>query len=321
MFDKLLQIWSATRKSCLVSSILSAKIDAHRVVAASNERRQHSAFLHLPVEIIQTIQSLLPLASAVSLVLTDRSLLEILGNELFRSINLPANADQRTNLLLSLQRDLSDWQFCHQCLVFHPLEKETDPCAIWRYDHEPECVQRSGCVYLLRGFRIRYQHAQLVMNRYRFGTLREDDLKMVSYATNHGKDCREVITASIEDGGLAIYMTTVLRLMKSWNAESIKRYLPVVCPHFDGIKGAQPQPLAATIRCQLNHDTKQSCIDCAKKKSCLKCRTLFSVEVQRVNTAEIIVQLHTRKWLGPCETPFDPSWRRHCESLPPTMGW
>ncbi|KAL9029367.1 MAG: hypothetical protein Q9196_002393, partial [Gyalolechia fulgens] len=238
------RIWSAIRKSRLVSSTKTA---------ASDER---CPLLDLPVDIIRTLQDFLPLASAASLALTGRTLLETLGNEPLRAINLPANADQKKSFLGSLQRDLPGWQLCHPCSVFHPLDQETKTGTFWRYSLEPECVQISGYVFFVLDYQIRYQHAQLVMNRYRFGTLREGDLKKLSYEAvgpYRGKDLRTVFTASIEDDGLAIYMTAELRLIKSWDKSRIKLWLPEVCPHLDGLRGSQPRPLLATIECQLKH--------------------------------------------------------------------
>ncbi|KAI4138151.1 MAG: hypothetical protein LQ341_004798 [Variospora aurantia] len=337
MFTKIFRILSR------VWTILFAAGTNH----THNDRRrcQNSAFLNLPVEIILMIQDLLPLASAVSLTITCRSLLDALGNASLRSLDLPANADQRSRFLSIMQREwLLEYQFCRPCSVFHPLEKDSDPHSIWWYRREPECAQISGCVFLSVFFRLRYQHAQLVMNRYRSGMLRDEDLNRLSYhlsydlSYDHSYDLsydlrgmhngihrRQVVTASIEEGALLIHMTSTLRLRDRCDVTTIKRWLHEVCHHVDSVRSVrlgQPQPLAATITCQLNnHDAKQqSCTDCcANWKSCPVCQTRFYVDVQRVRvhaTTEIIVRLNTRKWLGPCESPLDPLWWRHCDDLP-----
>lgn len=320
MFVKLLQLLPAvTQKLRHVLSKFSASIKGQNEFTRSNELCQRSRFLDLPVEIIQIIQDLLPLASAVSLALARRGLLQIQGDKPLRSINLPANAHQRKEFLLSLQKDLPDWHFCHPCSVFHPLQKDVDARTIWRHD-EPDCVRISGCVYFWPDFRIRYQHAQLVMNRYRFGTLHEDDLRILSCERVSSYYGQSVITPSIEDGGLAIYMTTTLRLMDCRDEREISYRLPEVCPHRVRIDGYPQHVLEATIHCQLNHDAKQSCSNCAQWQSCPKCHTLFYVELQRIHTTKIVVQLDTRKWLGPCETPMDQYWWRHCDRLPAVKG-
>ncbi|KAI4097716.1 MAG: hypothetical protein LQ339_006695, partial [Xanthoria mediterranea] len=199
MSGKLLQILSAAiQKLPHVLPRFSASIKARVELTRSNELCQRSGFHDLPVEIIQMIQDLLPLASTVSLALTRRGMRKILGDKPLRSINLPANVDQRKDFLLSLQKDLSDWQFCHPCSVFHPLQKEVDARTIWRHD-KPDCVQISGRVSFLPNFRIRYQHAQLVMHRYRFGMLHEDDLGILSYESVNSYNGQRVITPSIED--------------------------------------------------------------------------------------------------------------------------
>ncbi|KAI4173465.1 MAG: hypothetical protein LQ346_008423 [Caloplaca aetnensis] len=46
---------------------------------------------------------------------------------------------------------------------------------------KPECAQISGCVFFLPDHYLRYQHAQWVTNRYRSGTLREDDLNFLAH--------------------------------------------------------------------------------------------------------------------------------------------
>ena len=302
MSRKLLQTFSATKQK--LHHIFSKLSTTGRRNELCQQRP--GGLLDLPVEIILIIQNFLPLASAVSLALTHRCLLHIRGDKLLRSINVPANADQRKDFLLSLQKDLPKWQFCHPCSVFHPLQKKVTTCTIWNY-HEPDCVHFSGQVYFMPYFQISYHHAQLVMNRYRFGTLHKDGLKSLAYKHNSSCFGHIVVTPSIKDGGLAIYMTTTKRLMGCWDGNEIGYLLPQVCPHPD--RWAE---CGARIHCQLNHDAKQSCIDWARWQSCPKCHTLFYVEVQRINTAEIVVQLDTRKWLGPCETPMDPCWSRHC---------
>lgn len=103
MFTKIRQIFFKLQELRRVLSRLSGSTSV--ILTASNVR---CPFLDLPVEIIQMIQDLLPLASAVSLALTHRSLLQTLRNEPLRTINLPTNADQRTNFLLSLQKRLAE---------------------------------------------------------------------------------------------------------------------------------------------------------------------------------------------------------------------
>ena len=158
------------------------------------------------------------------------------------------------------------------------------------------------------------------MDRYRFGTLHGEDLSILSCERVNLYYGQRVITPSIEDGGLAIYMTTMLLLMDCWDEKEIRYRLPEVCPHRVRIDGYPQHVLEATIHCQLNHDAKQSCIDCAQWQSCPKCHTLFYVELQTIHTAKILVQLDNRKWLGPWETPMDPYWWRHCDRLPAHKG-
>lgn len=176
---------------------------------SSDRNNGRPAILDLPAEILQMIEELLPPSSAVSLALTCRRLLKTLGNESLRRINLPSNVSHRTDFLLSLQRERPNWQYCHPCSIYHPSEQHRSRhlgllCLF-------DCVQISGCVFFFSNFRIHYHQAQWVMNRHRFGTLRPEDLKRLCYQGLDGIWDREfihkAITTSIEDGGLAVYMT------------------------------------------------------------------------------------------------------------------
>lgn len=133
----------------------------------------------LPVEIIQFIRDLLlesSLSSAVSFAITSRTLLRILGNECLHSLRSKDQVAEKKVFLLLMEKDLPNWQLCHPCSLFHPVNEGIGPESKWRSREEASCVQKSGVIFCTKRFRVRYKDAQLLMNRYRFGLPYAKDL-------------------------------------------------------------------------------------------------------------------------------------------------
>lgn len=274
--------------------------------------------LMLPVEILQHIHDLLPLSAAVSLSLSSRKMLSLLGSKSLHSLRAEDQITEKKRFLLALEKDLPGWQLCHPCSLFHPLDPNSQPGSMWCYSREPQCVQASGMIHFDITFRLRYQHAQVLMNRYRFGLPHEHHLRMLSKDYEIRLDdtvLESSIKASIISGGLVMQVVSKLRLLSNWNVRLIERRMPKVCPHDIGI--LQYQALTEIILCQLNHGDGPLCAQCANWKPCQKCSTWFLVDI-RVLETEAVVRVDVRRWLGFCETPFDLDWRRHCDRLPGT---
>jgi hypothetical protein len=128
------------------------------------DRKVGQSLSSLPVEILLHIQDHLPLSSAACLILCSRHMMAALGSQSLCSLKADGQARERRLLLITLQKDLPEWLLCYPCSRFHPVKPHEGPRDIWRYDREPTCVQENGVAYLTTDYRIRYQHAQLVMN-------------------------------------------------------------------------------------------------------------------------------------------------------------
>ena len=276
---------------------------------------QPSYIRKLPVEILLLIQDHLELDSAISFSLASRDLLQSLSYTPLNSLRLPENADWRKKLLLTLQRDLSDWQYCHPCSVFHPYDKEIGVSTKWRWGDEPKCVKVCGFVCVAGDYNLRYQHAQWIMNRYQAGRLQQQDLEMFSYDRALGYDgikVQNVINVLVEYGGLSIRATSTLRLERSLDADTIKNWLLMVCPHLArNMDSYKYELLVAPIRCQLMNGPEA----CPEWRYCPICWTAFLVQIWK-RPYGIEIRLIIRKFLGSCKSPFDPSWTMHHSGIP-----
>lgn len=239
------------------------------------------SLLTLPVKIVQHIRDILPLSSAVCFTISSRHLLGILGSQTLHSLRETGHAWERKCFLVALERDLPGWQLCYPCSVFHPVDPSNGPKSLWLNDRE----QENGIVDFSLRFKVRYQHAQLVMNRYRFGLPYTSDLERLCHQYHYQPQDREsyfesIITASIENGGLVLLVTSRVQLLNGWDKNLIDRRLPQVCLH-NGVCFPFPDhTFSETLLCRRSHGDGPPCARCSQWKQCKFCSTRFLVKVQ-----------------------------------------
>lgn len=281
----------------------------------TQHRKTGPSLLTLPVEILLCIRDFLPLGSAVCFTISSRHLLGSLGCKPLHSLREKGHASEKKRFLVALERDLPNWQLCHPCLLFHPVNPSNGPKSLWLDDHKPSCVQASGIVDISAQLQLRYQQAQLIMNRYRFGLPYANELERLChhYQLRHSNSLLEITTtAYIEDGGLAILAISKLQLPNGWNKKLIRLRLPYVCRHH-GISILFPdQTFTKTLLCRRSHGDGPPCPKCSEWKRCKICSTSFLVKVHESVNSETNIVLEVRRFLGSCKDPFDPEWRNHC---------
>ena len=279
----------------------------------------------LPSEILQHISGFLPVSSAVSFVLCSRRFLWLLGDQALHCLRSAGQAPERKLFLTLLEKDISDWSFCHCCTLFHPVAQDDGPEKGWRYFDEPECVRRSGVVHLTMGFRIRYQHAQLLMNHYRFGRAHQMNLERLSHKLTVARGDTTIKTeiwARIVLGELLVRVNSKLRLPSPSDINLIRYRIPGICHHLRGLD--QRSFVLQTILCRPCHAGRLPCVECSKRRSCRKCSTWFQLNGRELETPGIEIEINIWRYLGSCETPFDPKWRSQTDSLcsaPKTSTW
>ena len=275
------------------------------------------SLLTLPVEILQYIRDLLPLNSAACFIISNRKLLRILGSKTLHSLKEKDHVWERKGFLMTLEKDLPDWQLCHPCSLFHPLDLNNGPKSVWWHDDEPNCVQLNGHVYIDAMFKVRYQHVQLIMNRYRFGLPYVNDLKRLCYhyqSPAPDSYVESTITAFIEDSALVMRVTLRLQLRNGWSKNLIDARLPAVCPHNAACWIFPDQTLWNTLQCRRSHGHEPPCAECRGWKRCRFCSTSFLVNVRESRDSGTSIEIEVRRWFGSCKDPFDPDWRQHCEA-------
>lgn len=116
---------------------------------------------------------------------------------------------------------------------------------------------------------------------------------VTSTITNHkieSHNVESVITASIENGGLVLLVTSRVQLLNGWDKNLIDRRLPQVCLH-NGVCFPFPdQAFSATLLCRRSHGDGPSCARCSQWKQCKFSSTRFLVKVQE----------SAKPWISPC---------------------
>lgn len=279
------------------------------------KRKQGQPLLSLPVEILQLIRDFLPPSSAASFALCSRALLDAVGNNPFHSLRADDHMIERRRFLVAMQKDLPEWLLCYHCSRFHPLRLDEGPDATWRYIREPICTQANGVIYLTQSFRIRFQHAQSLMNNYRFGRPYKQQLKGLSHKyslSDHTAKLKGNVRSFIEKGNLYVRTRSTLRLPDSCGMGLIQQWMLPVCNHLESY--CCNQTLWDTIKCRLNQGHTERCTKCKKRNACGQCITWYQVKIKRDRAnKEVVLRLLVWKDLGACETPFDREWREHAE--------
>jgi hypothetical protein len=269
----------------------------------------------LPGEILQIISDFLPVSSASCLILSSRKLLGTLGKRSWHLLRSEDQVDEREHFLAMLERDLPDWQLCHPCSLFHPVEQDEGPNTYWTSRRVPECVRRNGFVFITSAFKIRFEHAQLLMNQYRFG--RAYNLQRLSntHTLSITNLEREVVTwPEIIAGELLIRMTQKWRLHGTWDIQYLRSTVFPPCIHYC----LGESLFWKTIRCRVYHPNNEPCEDCGKWITCHECTTSFLVDMLEHENSDVEIRVDIRKNLGSCESPFDPKWRQQTD---PSTEW
>lgn len=279
-------------------------------------RKPRPELSSLPVEILLHIQDFLPISSAACLNLCSRHLKTVLGSRALDSLRAEDQIPERRGFLMLLQKDLPDWLFCHPCTLLHPVKVLEGPWDRWHYEGEPPCVQLKGCIYLAIDFNIRYQHAQVLMNQYRSGRSYTKHLEALSFKfsrISRNSTLEGSIWGEIVAGQLLLRFTQRFCMLPEHSIRDIQTGLHSICPHLEWL--GKDKALWETIKCGLSHANKSPCTGCGMLKSCRECSTWFLTGVRELEGSKTELLIEAWKYLGSCETPFDPKWRKHARPL------
>jgi hypothetical protein len=309
MMAQLINHWSAAGHRMAAAIVRSLSGVRFHQAERAPDRMPRQSLSSLPVEILLHIKDFLPLSSAACLILCSRHMMTALGSRSLYSMRADDQIIERRRFLILLQKDLPDWLLCYPCSLFHPVKVHEGPKDIWRYHKEPPCVQENDAIYVTADYRIRYQHVQLLMNQYRFGRSHTKALEALSFSYCRILDdsmLEGIIWGEVVAGELLVRFNQRLRLLVPGNIKLIHRRLRPICLHLEWLGG--DRTLSETIGCRLSHANNLPCAECSKHKSCRECSTWFHVGVLQFEGSQKEFQIEAWKYLGICETPYDPEW-------------
>ena len=157
-------VWHQRLEDRLEYSPLTDPSDCQSTVGVS-DKLPKSLLEILPVEILQSIFSYLPISAAVSLTLCSHRMLYVFGNQIWDALR--NQESDREEFWDCLQKDLPNHRLCHHCVKFHLRKSPQDflPASL----ENPECDWELNELDSFPPTRVTYRPVQLVMNRHRFG--------------------------------------------------------------------------------------------------------------------------------------------------------
>lgn len=297
---------------------------------------------NMPVDFIFEMSKSLPLSSLVALSLTSKTMLSLIGSEVWEELRKPKNESQLWEFLALLDKDLPNHRVCYVCDTLHkrlPLNEAS------RYLYVPmhqftNCSVRSGEI-LLWPHVFTFQQVQLVMRSYRFSSP-EHGFPLGSLARSyrarneHNHITEHVIVRpriSVDDELLIerkhiFSIKTTGKLQHNYENGRITVSLPFdlelldlsPCKHREAFLSQQPA-VVSTIICVMYHraslkDESQCRVCQPIRHHCRACQTYWEVDPLRTWQwrNRTMVTITTWRNLGECKNPYDWRWRRHLES-------
>lgn len=287
-------------------------------------RHRPSIFI-LPAEILLMIQELLAPASAASFVMCSRAMMNLLGNRSLLCLRLDHQATERRRLISRLAKDLPDWLLCYRCCVLHPVKSIQLPTEVRSYRELAECIRADDGVYILPGFTIRYNHAQLIMRDHRLGRSTKKSLRQLSHVDRTDYDnekLKHTIRGDIINHELVITVVTKRCLYGRWDFKDLDRRALAFCCHILGHDVAQILLEALTHRA--NDSEGPSCeeteVTAVRWQYCDKCPTRYTITVSDPRKKSTEIKIEVRRNLGSCKTPFETNWSVQKEGLGPEIS-
>ena len=295
--------------------------------------QQTSAFLTLPLELIQNIASYLDHSSAASLCLSSRYICYAIGrNDLTEHLSLSCTLPkfQRRKNIEILERAFPSHWYCSWCDTFHRHDVDGGPT---RYANETkrDCAEFNSYLHNGQEYIICYHHVRLAVNRVLWG--KEYGISVQAFAYDEAAQRRSgkiVLDTSLKcearvvEGRLILHASFDIKIPSPGSLHSgglVKSLTPIL-----------PHVVAGHRDSHAPHTGMQQCLEnvlARGKKSkvqlCSICATDFSIQcgTNQAAPSEPTITLHKPSqpvlkinvWrdLGSGRNPFAASWRAHGE--------
>ncbi len=201
------------------------------------------------------------------------------------------------------------------------MAQDDGPGKPWCYMDEPQCVRLSGVVFITMDYRLRFEHAQLLMNHYRYGRAHQADLERIchkSAVTIGDTNIETEIWGRIVLDELLLRMSSKLRLNKPSDIDLVRNRIPDICPHLNGLDRSISD--SQTTVCGPCHAGRVPCVECSRRKSCQICSTRFQICGRELGNSGTEIHIDIWRYLGSCETPVDAKWRSQTDSSGPRIS-
>lgn len=301
-------------------------IDRTKAILINRTKRPHiSSLERLPVELLQSIASYLPLSTAASFALSNKYICYVLGRQYWQ--HLRSQPLEYETFLGFLEKDMTSHWLCHQCLVFH-LKPKIHPIVKYGLARLPwptwKCVRPSYYLsrtmsrpYTFPSVPISHFMVRMAMNRHLLGSEHGEPLDIFSepspspsqrpYRPSPNSWGRISTEACIVANELYVRCRHRFEIPSSKNFEYIPEH--DICPH---IKSLDPEnPMAPIIKCLLSHRNTASCENCKGLRQCRSCTTEFEIKISPLGPTGHVLGTTSWKNFGAGWSPDDPKWMQH----------
>ena len=280
--------------------------------------RPFPCLLDLPSEMLLHIASFLPVGSAALLALCNHSTSCILGPQYWEKLQtVPPR--EREEFLLTLERDLPAFIFCHRCAKLH-LPDDRGTGAVVRFPHERKderpCFRadlRTG-TYRYFHHAFRFEHVQMIMKRHRLGLDNNAHLQRLSmtetfYRPTHNYQVS--MEVRVESDELLVRAQHRLLIPTGHPIQMPKVGFAHLCRHLQS--PIRKDYLWKLLHCRMDHlnNEEHPCSRCTGLKQCRSCPTEFQIDVKDFQSQGIAIVITRWLDLGRGESPVDPKWGSH----------
>lgn len=292
----------------------SLEAQPSNTVGTAESHQKHSSTMtieKLPLEMLQMIASFLAPDSAACFILCSKFLQRAIGRRSWLDLRNQDQKKARLRFLIVLQRDLPEWLPCYHCEKLNRFSLPPLPPPPWRYENEHPCAYADGYLCLRPLLGMQFQYAQMIMKLHKLRATENIFLDSLSCDHSfryrgHVADCHTSARIRKDELLVKIEWRIFIRHGESFEIGSLCQSL---CPHWFCL--LDDDNLTRRIRCQMSHTPGQTCPECTGMVQCQFCSTEFIVAFLNSNWSRKGQAIYLTAWknLGPCDTPFQISWR------------
>ena len=302
------------------SKNIISRLKAVSCFYGKSHNQRHISFLEgLPVELLQSIASYLPLSAAASFALSNKFICYAVGGQYWH--HLRSQPLEYKIFLDLLEKDMTGHWLCDQCLTFHIKPKFHSILIYYLTKPAWKCTQPYPRItgpmstqYTFPPIEISHLMVRMAMNRHHFGSEHGEPLDIFSKLSHKdsSQDCWWKIFAEAAIVANEFYVRFQYRVAIPSSKDFGCIELYAICPHIHSLDSKNP--MAPIIKCLLNHRNTASCEKCKGLRQCRFCTTEFEVQISQCRATGHVLEITSWKNFGAGRSPDDPKWAQHVRS-------